>query len=73
MIEFEKEESYLEGSSEGESIGIDKGRQQGILQSIRIHISSLREFQISDELILQSIIQKFQIPADEAEEFMKEQ
>ena len=65
MIEFEKEESYLEG----ESAGINKGRYQ----SIKIHISSLREFQISDELILQSIIENFQIPADEAEEFMKEQ
>ena len=60
MIEFEKEESYLEGRNEAQR------------QSIRIHISSLRKLKISEEQILESIIQSFQIPADEAEEFMKE-
>ena len=57
MIEFEKEESYLEGRND----------------SIRIYISSLRKLKISEEQILESIIQSFQIPADEAEKFMKEQ
>ena len=61
MIEFEKEESYLEGRNEAQR------------QSIRIHISSLRKLKISEEQILESIIQSFQIPADEAEKFMKEQ
>ena len=41
--------------------------------SVKAHISSLREFNISEEKIHESIIRNFQISAKEAEKFMKEQ
>lgn len=54
MIEFEKEESY----------------DEGIMQGINIYISSLREYNIQDEQILDSVIQKFGISKEKAKELM---
>ncbi len=74
MIQFEKEESYDEGYDEGvafgETRGIEQGIKQGINSGIIIHISSLREFNIQEEQILDSVIQNFGISEDKAMELM---
>ena len=56
MIQFEKEESF------------DKGIEQGII----IHISSLREFNIQEEQILDNVMQKFSVSKEKAMELMAE-
>ena len=58
MIQFEKEESY------------DEGIEQGIEQGIIIHISSLREFNIQEEQILNNVMQKFSVSKEKAMELM---
>lgn len=58
MIEFEKEESY------------DEGIAQGVTQGIKIYISSLREYNVTDEQILESVTRKFGIPKEKAMELM---
>ncbi len=58
MIQFEKEESY------------DEGVEQGIEQGIKIHISSLREYNITEEQILDSVIRHFNISKEKAMELM---
>ena len=78
MIEYEKEESfdegYQEGVSDGESrgmqAGIAQGIETGIMQSVVIYIDSLREFQIREEDILDSVMRKFDIPKEKAMEMM---
>lgn len=74
MIQFEKEESYDEGYDEGvafgETRGIEQGIEQGINTGIIIHISSLREFNIQEEQILGSVIQKFGVSKEKAMELM---
>lgn len=66
MIQFEKEESYNEGVAEGIVQGIGRGIQQGIT----IYISSLREYNIAEEQIRDSVVQKFGIPKEKAMELM---
>lgn len=66
MIQFEKEESYDEGVAEGIEQGIGRGIQQGIT----IYISSLREYNIAEEQIRDSVVQKFGIPKEKAMELM---
>lgn len=56
MIRFEKEESY------------DEGLEQGMV----IYISSLREFNIQEEQILDNVIQKFSVSKEKAMELMAE-
>ena len=58
MIRFEKEESF------------DEGIEQGIQQGIVIYISSLREFNIQEEQILDNVIQKFSVSKEKAVELM---
>lgn len=66
MIQFEKEESYDEGVAEG----IEQGIGMGIQQGITIYISSLREYNIAEEQIRDSVVQKFGIPKEKAMELM---
>ena len=54
MIRFEKEESY------------DEGIEQGMV----IYISSLREFNIQEEQIMDNVIQKFSVSKEKAVELM---
>ena len=74
MIQFEKEESYDEGYDEGvafgEARGIEQGIEQGINTVIIIHISSLREFNIQEEQILDNVMQKFSVSKEKAMELM---
>lgn len=62
MIRYEKEESYDEGVLCGEA--------QGIMRGVAIYISSLREFEVQEEQILDSVVQKFGIPREKAMELM---
>ena len=52
---------------------IEFEKEEVLYFSVKAHISSLREFNISEEKIHESIIRNFQISAKEAEKFMKEQ
>lgn len=78
MLEYEKEESFDEGYDEGvlageargEARGMQAGIETGRLQSIGIYIGSLREFNIQEEDILNSVIGKFGIPKEKAMELM---
>lgn len=70
MIQFEKEESYNEGVAEGIVHGIEQGIGRGIQQGITIYISSLREYNIAEEQIRDSVVQKFGIPKEKAMELM---
>ena len=58
MIRFEKEESY------------DEGIEQGLERGMVIYISSLREFNIQEEQILDNVIQKFSVSKEKAVELM---
>ena len=58
MIRFEKEESY------------DEGLEQGLERGMVIYISSLREFNIQEEQILDNVIQKFSVSKEKAVELM---
>ena len=58
MIRFEKEESY------------DEGIEQGLERGMVIYISSLREFNIQEEQILDNVIQKFSVSKEKAMELM---
>ena len=53
---------------------IEKGRQQGIEQGIKQGIeqlvSTLHDLNISDEIILKKIKEKFQLSDEEAEKFL---
>ncbi len=62
MIRFEKEESYDEG--------IEQGLVQGLERGMVIYISSLREFNIQEEQILDNVIQKFSVSKEKAVELM---
>ena len=62
MIRFEKEESYDEG--------IEQGLEQGLERGMVIYISSLREFNIQEEQILDNVIQKFSVSKEKAMELM---
>ncbi len=74
MIEYEKEESFDEGYEEGvlagEARGEARGIETGIMQSLTIYIDSLREFHVQEEDILNSVMQKFDIPKEKAMEMM---
>ena len=72
MIQFEKEESYDEGYDEGVAFGKTRGIEQGINTGIIIHISSLREFNIQEEQILDNVMQKFSVSKEKAMELMAE-
>ena len=72
MIQFEKEESYDEGYDEGVAFGETRGIEQGINTVIIIHISSLREFNIQEEQILDNVMQKFSVSKERAMELMAE-
>ncbi len=54
MIQFEKEESY----------------DEGVEQGIKIHITSLREYNIAEEQILDSVTRNFGISKEKAMELM---
>ena len=58
MIQYEKEESY------------DEGVEQGIKMVIKIYINTLREYNITEDKIQDSVIQNFGIPKDKAMELM---
>ena len=58
MIRFEKEESY------------DEGIEQGLERGMVIYISSLREFNIQEEQIMDNVIQKFSVSKEKAMELM---
>lgn len=58
MIQYEKEESY------------DEGVEHGIEQGITIYISSLRAYNITENEILDSVIQNFGISKEKAIELM---
>lgn len=47
-----------------------RGKQQGIQQGIQQLVSTLRDFSISDEIILQKIQEKFQLSKEEAKQFL---
>ena len=51
---------------EAEQRGIQKGVQQGIQQLV----STLRDFSISDEIILQKIQEKFHLSKEEAKKIL---
>lgn len=70
MIEFEKEESFDEGYEEGVLAGEACGIETGIMQSLTIYIDSLREFNVQEEDILNSVMRKFDIPKEKAMEMM---
>lgn len=72
MIQFEKEESFDEGYDEGVAFGETRGIERGINTGIIIYISSLREFNIREEQILSSVIQKFGVSKEKAMELMAE-
>lgn len=63
MIEYEKEESYKEGISEGISKGISDG--------IAALIHTCREFNISDEQILESVMREYNLSREKAEIHLK--
>lgn len=62
MIQYEKEESYDEG--------VEQGIEQGIKMVIKIYINSLREYNITEDKIQDSVIQNFGISKDKAMELM---
>ena len=62
MIQYEKEESYDEG--------VEQGIEQGIKMVIKIYINSLREYNITEDKIQDSVIQNFGISKDKAIELM---
>lgn len=47
---------------------IEKGIEQGILGMI----SALRDLRITDDIILQKIQEKFNVPKEEAERYLRE-
>ena len=77
-IRYEKEESYDEGvlfgeargMEIGEARGMEIGEARGIMRGVTIYISSLREFEVQEEQILESVVQKFGIPREKAMELM---
>ena len=52
---------------EAEKVGIDKGRQEGI----RILIENCKEFALSYEQTAEKVAEKYELPAEKAEEYMK--
>lgn len=56
-----------DGKEMGKKLGKELGRQEGI----QILIETCREFGISRADACQKVIEKFHLPSEEAEEFMK--
>ena len=52
---------------EAEKVGIDKGRQEGM----RILIENCKEFALSYEQTAEKVAEKYELPAEKAEEYMK--
>ena len=52
---------------EAEKVGIDKGRQEGI----RILIENCKEFALSYEQTADKVAEKYELPVEKAEEYMK--
>lgn len=65
-IEFEIEEGIEEGIQERIQQGIQQERQQGIYTMIE----SLREFQISDEQVMDKLMQKYELTEEEAKAYL---
>ena len=69
-LEYEAREKAIRDHNqlmyEAEQRGIQKGIQQGIQQLV----STLRDFSISDEIILQKIQEKFQLSKEEAKKIL---
>ena len=65
-MRFVKEEGFEEGYEKGRT----EGREEGILHSIGIYINSLREYNVEDAKILDSLMKEFDISKEKAEAFM---
>ena len=65
-MRFVKEEGFEEGYEKGRT----EGREEGILHSIGIYINSLREYNVEEAKILDSLMKEFDISKEKAEAFM---
>ena len=59
------------GLEEGMEKGIEKGMERGVTRGILAMIESLREFNIPDRTILAKIQEKFQLTAEQANDYLK--
>lgn len=62
---------FEEIAMENEAKGIERGIERGIDKGIRGMVSALRELNIPDAIIVQKIREKFDIPGEEAERYMR--
>lgn len=60
-----------ENIEKGMEQGIEKGMEQGIEKGIVAMVSALRDFGVADADIIQTIQDKFQIPVEEAEKYVR--
>ena len=67
QMKDELEEAEKAGIEKGIEKGIDKGRQEGI----KILIENCKEFALSYEQTADKVAEKYELPAEKAEEYMK--
>ncbi len=48
----------------------EEGRQEGIKEGIKVLVESLREVDLSEEIILQKLIEKFHLTEEEARTYL---
>lgn len=71
MTLFMRDQENIEkGRKEGRKEGRREGKKEGRKEGIQHLVSTLRDFAISDEVILQKIQEKFQISKEEAKKFL---
>ena len=55
---------------QGRKEGVEKGRKEGEVKGIKALVKTLRELQISGEIILQKLMEEFHLPEEQAKSFL---
>ena len=68
IIYYEKKESFEEGINEGIQQGIQQTREENIL----VLMDSLKELGISEEQIVEKLMEKYSLSFDEAKTYLNQ-
>ena len=70
MIDYEKKESFDDGVALGRSEGREEGKAEARKEGILALVSSLTEFNVPTEQILNQLMQKFSLTEEEAKTYL---
>lgn len=71
-MEYETEELMEQVREEREARGMERGVQQGIQQGIQALYTTLRDMNVPEEQILETVAEKFRLSKEEALKYMKQ-